>query len=1265
VSTVGSRTAAKTTPDRALAPGADDARCGGPLTFGKVVACPKIEGGARHVYTVTTTVDGERLSARVPLSRSFLHVELTGPDGTKLCAVFPDPTTCVAPKAGTYTLTVTNPGSSTDGGAAATVDYLLSVDSRTNPSACVDLSAADFAFGAPRRDDTLPAGSVGRCYQFDQPAGAVVRIRVDRNDKGLELQNEVENAAGKPVCSTRTTRMCVLSGRGPYRLFVADYDGGATAYHLAMTRMSNPDGCRAMPLTPFGGPGDRTGSGTLVGVRSACLTFPASAGPHLFVAGKGADLFWQLFDRAGKEVTCSPERYGRQCALPADGTYTLAVQDVGRTGERHDFEAAMYPLAGTEGCAPGVGTAWGSPPVQVTMRSAMQVDCHFLDAEPGDRVRVSSAAEGWVTNGSGARVCRFHQADCVLSGAGPYRIISIGDWNERTNSGSYTVDAVMLRDARGCVPVAPGRYGDDPAGASTTDPCRLLIVPTPGRYRIELVDDKNKRGAGTVVDGAGARVCDTGWCTFPAAGRYKLMADGTRSQATVFLPESGGPATGCVPASDDPTAAAHDLHLRAGQYDCLVLPTPAGAGLMLSHPRGASTGNALNLSVQDATGKPACDLRQLTDHTCILQGTAPFRAVASQATDAVDRTGYYPLTFVRAGGTPACPVLPAGSFAAPASVDVTFDIDHYVRCFSVPASEHTTAEIISVQNTSGLGKAQVVVVGDDGKQACRTTMSDAHFALCRLHPGPSTILVESSSPFGTYAVARRDVTGTATGCRQIGSTAVGAPSTTGTVTSPADVHCYQVPAETADRLVIGVRDAKSVSRTLVLDPTGADAGCTATATRCSVTGKAGYQVLVWGAVSRASTAAYQLDVWKVWTAGGPARECTTVPSTAYGFGPYTGTLSSAAPAVCLVATRRHDDDLSFALTDPVTPTGGFRAGLYAVTGAGMQACAAGAGGRHTCSPGGDGRTEQTAFLLSLGEQMSPQPYRWEATCGTPLCGDSSFTVTGVNPTAVVGGGTRSITIRGTSLHQRDTVRVTPAGRSPVTAIVQTVSADRTVMTVTVDLASAPAGPASVEVRSHAAGLQPVVLPDVLQVSAPVLRATKAPAITGRVVVAGTVTASTGEWTPPATSYTYQWAANGVAIRGATGRTYVISAGVLAKRLTVTVTAASAGATPGTATSAPSAAVGKGAAPKATTKPVIRGTAKVGRTVTATTGSWSPKPDAYRYEWRINGAVVRGAAGASLRLTAAMRDKRLTVTVIAVKAGHTDGKALSKAVTVRR
>ncbi|MFJ8582981.1 FlgD immunoglobulin-like domain containing protein [Micromonospora sp. NPDC093277] len=180
-----------------------------------------------------------------------------------------------------------------------------------------------------------------------------------------------------------------------------------------------------------------------------------------------------------------------------------------------------------------------------------------------------------------------------------------------------------------------------------------------------------------------------------------------------------------------------------------------------------------------------------------------------------------------------------------------------------------------------------------------------------------------------------------------------------------------------------------------------------------------------------------------------------------------------------------------------------------------------------------------------------------------------------------------------------------------------------------------------------------------------LRATRAPAILGALAVGSTVQAVPGTWTPAPTSYEYQWLANGTAIRGATRASLPISASLLGKRLAVRVTAKRAGSPSGTASSAASAAVAKGKAPKATKRPSITGTVKVGRTVRAAVGTWSPKADSYRYEWRLNGKVIRGATRSTLKLTSSMRNKKLTVTVIARKAGHLDGRATSTAVTVRR
>jgi hypothetical protein len=119
---------------------------------------------------------------------------------------------------------------------------------------------------------------------------------------------------------------------------------------------------------------------------------------------------------------------------------------------------------------------------------------------------------------------------------------------------------------------------------------------------------------------------------------------------------------------------------------------------------------------------------------------------------------------------------------------------------------------------------------------------------------------------------------------------------------------------------------------------------------------------------------------------------------------------------------------------------------------------------------------------------------------------------------------------------------------------------------------------------------------------------------------------------------------------------------LGKRLTVTVTATKPDHASAQATSAATAAVIAGLAPRATVLPKISGTARVGSTVQATTGTWLPTADSYRYEWRVGG-TLNSTATNTLTLTAAMREKAVTVTVIATKAGHSDGRATSAAVTV--
>jgi hypothetical protein len=276
---------------------------------------------------------------------------------------------------------------------------------------------------------------------------------------------------------------------------------------------------------------------------------------------------------------------------------------------------------------------------------------------------------------------------------------------------------------------------------------------------------------------------------------------------------------------------------------------------------------------------------------------------------------------------------------------------------------------------------------------------------------------------------------------------------------------------------------------------------------------------------------------------------------------------------------------------------------------------------------------------------------------------AAFRPTRVSPGYARQGTTAVVKLAGESFSTDLEVTLTRPGAEPILGEVVTVAADRTSMDVAFDLERVATGAWTLALdRQYGPHAE---LANAFTVTLGEVRATAAPKITGTPAVGATVRATAGAWTPAATSYRYQWFANGVAVRGATGAALTIPAALIGKRLSVKVTALRTDYWSGVASSATTRAIVKGAAPKATKQPKITGTAKVGRKLSAAAGSWSPKADSYRYEWRLNVKVIRGATGATLKLTAAMRNKKVTVTVIARRNGHADGRATSKAVKIRK
>jgi len=153
-------------------------------------------------------------------------------------------------------------------------------------------------------------------------------------------------------------------------------------------------------------------------------------------------------------------------------------------------------------------------------------------------------------------------------------------------------------------------------------------------------------------------------------------------------------------------------------------------------------------------------------------------------------------------------------------------------------------------------------------------------------------------------------------------------------------------------------------------------------------------------------------------------------------------------------------------------------------------------------------------------------------------------------------------------------------------------------------------------------------------------AAKTPTISGTVKTGSTLKASAGRWTSGA-SFTYQWQRNGAPIANATKSSYKLSSSDLSKRITVRVTGVRAGYWPAAKTSS---AILK------TSKPKVKGTKKVGRTLKVSRGSWTTGTK-FSYRWYRNGKAIKGATKVKYKLKAADAGKRIKVKVTGKKSGY--------------
>jgi hypothetical protein len=834
---------------------------------------------------------------------------------------------------------------------------------------------------------------------------------------------------------------------------------------------SEPAACSPLALAPFGDPGDAVTSGTLTAGTQQCFTVQADAGEHLFMLRDSRNLITGKVEGPDGVLDCyaSSSHVGR-CTVPAAGTYTVRLRN--DEVDPSDFRMFVVPLGEAEPCEPAIGTAWDQPVPVRTTADDFQVNCQRITAEPGERIItyantvVYGDATAWITDETGKPVCEreLDKPGCVLSGDGPYRVLSYASSDEGTPV-RYQLQVVRLSNPQGCPAVEVGRYGAAPASPTGTVRCRIVKVPAAGRYLVTPVDERNSIWWTFVYDGESTQVCRGGWCTFPAAGSYTLVVgdphrafDG--SYATAFLDRAGS--EGCVPVEE----GLHEgLLAAAGQYDCLELPMPQGSRISGQPRRG--TGPVIHTEVLDATGALQCDESALRASNCLLSGVAPYRAIVNA--DAGEEPGPYAISFLRTDNPPpgTCAVMPRITFSdASNATRLTTGNGVFTHCLAIPAADHSASELFDLRTDSGTAYANFSVTDESGQLKCERTSVKNGWSVCPLTPGKAhTVVFTGQDTAASYTLSRRDVTSTAWGCARNAATTVGGPSHLGFYGGGAGaLRCHKVTTTAAtDRVRIDIRDPLGTLNTMVLGADGSVA-CSFRNRSCVVTGSTTYQVVMQVPHGLEAPYDYRLDAWRIATADGPAAECPRAASAAYGHAPLTGTLTEERTAVCVVVPTVDHDRLKLTVTHPSGGTD--RAAVSVYDGNWNNGCMK-SGDEYTCGVRSTGTAEEApaVAVVSLPEKASQTAYRVETACDSGVCGGEWFDVDSVTPGSAPAGTTAELTVKGEALHASDRVELLVNGTRRA-AEVTGVSADWRTLKATIDLTGVPAGTWTVSVVSH-------------------------------------------------------------------------------------------------------------------------------------------------------------------------------------------------------
>ncbi|MEV6763479.1 Tat pathway signal protein [Streptomyces sp. NPDC051105] len=856
-----------------------------------------------------------------------------------------------------------------------------------------------------------------------------------------------------------------------------------------------------------------------------------------------------------------PEDGEVSCVLPGSGPYRVISQVASTDGGfPADYTVTARRLNDPQGCTTTPVRPYGAlDPQDLTVGG-----CYTFTTDKAGLYTVHYVNEDRATgpvqvyDTDGRTVC--HGTDpCRVPAAGTYTAIPEGSARQALVVLDRASDA-------GCVTTG---YGLHQGELSTPGQYDCLTLPAPQNARIAVLRPLASSGVEAdleVLDRDGTAQCTVqeisdGNCALTGTAPYRTLVH-TENQAegatgpyalALYRTDAAGDCPVLPAGSFTADGAKAAFATGDGVFSrCLSIPADAHTGTELFQLTATSGAVPARFSVLDATGKKVCDHIPTTSGWTVCSLT-PGKAHTVLVTGR-DQAAAYTLTRRDVTATAAsagCTTTAAAKVGGP-SVKGTAGAAGTVDCVQVTTPAAT--DVVHVNVRDALGTANMAVIGGDGKvecsfrnSSCAVTGSTTHQVLVQT---PADLKAAPEYHLDALRIATAD--GPAPECTRVPSVSYGYGPVTGTLDEAHSAVCAVLPTAGLDRFSADIKDTTGTTAKAVpalYNTTSWRNGCT----RYLGEDGEGYDCATLGSSTALTPTVFLLGLPE------------TTSGTAY-----------SARLACQ-STLCGTDKVSVTGISPATGVSGTKVKVT-VTGTALGAnteVRLSLSGR-TVSAKADSVAADNRSVTATLDLTGAAAGTWNVSVFTTCCEypRGSFTVTQaqlastaapkITGTAKVAAKVTATTGSWSATPGSYTYQWNADGKaiSGATAASYTVPAALLGKKLTVTVTAVKSGWLSGSATSAAV--------TVAKGDAP--KATKQPTVSGPAKVGRKLTAAHGTWSPAATSYTYQWYANGKAISGATKSTLTLKAAQKGKKVTVKVTAHRTGHKDGTAASKPTRTV---------------------------------------------------------------------------------------------